>query len=199
VKIARFASALVLILSALPGLAADPAPQDAPEGKPEAVLDLATAEGAKLVAGQWRYSDARIVETQFPGPGSDNQPTGPLGKTYDVEPHAGPADFDDSKWEAIAPESLSERRGAGRLGFNWYRITVTVPAKIGDYDPAGKTVVFETAVDDAAEVWVDGELARYLGQRGGSMVAGWNAPNRVIAGRNVKPGQKIQIALFGVN
>jgi gluconolactonase len=199
VKIARFASALVLILSALPGLAADPAPQDAPEGKPEAVLDLATAEGAKLVAGQWRYSDARIVETQFPGPGSDNQPTGPLGKTYDVEPHAGPADFDDSKWEAIAPESLSERRGAGRLGFNWYRITVTVPAKIGDYDPAGKTVVFETAVDDAAEVWVDGELARYLGQRGGSMIAGWNAPNRVIAGRNVKPGQKIQIALFGVN
>ena len=186
------------LLAVLP-LIGGPAPQDAPDAKPEAVVDLATSEGVKRVAGQWRYSDARLVEAQFPGPGPDNQPTGAVGKTWDVEPRAGWADFDDSKWEAIAPEALSARRGAGRLGFNWYRITVTVPQKIGDYDPAGKTVVFEAAVDDAAEVWIDGELARYLGQRGGSMVAGWNAPNRVIAARHVKPGQKIQIALFGIN
>jgi gluconolactonase len=199
VRTSKLARALVLLLPALPAFAGAPAPQDAPDGRPEAVVDMMTAEGARLTGGQWRYSDARIVETQFPGPGPDNQPTGPAGKTYDVEPRAGAADFDDSKWEPIAPEALSARRGAGRLGFNWYRITVTVPGKIGGYDPTGKTVVFETAVDDAAEVWVDGELARYLGQRGGSMVAGWNAPNRVIVGRNVKPGQKIQLAVFGIN
>src|SRR5262249_23258878 len=117
----------------------------------------------------------------------------------DIQPHAGAADFDDSKWEPIAPTTLSLRRGAGRLGFNWYRITVTIPQKIGGYDPTGKTVVFEASLDDAAEVWVDGELSRYLGQRGGSMVAGWNASNRLVVGRHVKPGQKIQLAVFGIN
>ena len=60
-------------------------------------------------------------------------------------------------------------------------------------------MVFETSVDDYAEVWVDGELTRGLGQMGGSVVAGWNAPNRLVVGRNVKPGQKIQLAVFGIN
>ncbi len=31
------------------------------------------------------------------------------------------------------------------------------------------------------------------------MVAGWNAPNRLVVGRDVKPGQKIQLAIFGIN
>ena len=29
--------------------------QDAPSGKPEASIDLATAEGTVLVNGQWKY------------------------------------------------------------------------------------------------------------------------------------------------
>jgi gluconolactonase len=189
---------MALVL-ALPALAAAQAPQDPPTGKPDALIDLATQDGVDLVKAQWRYSDARIVETDFPGPGSDGQPTGPPAKTYDDVPRAGTADFDDSTWERIAPGDLSGRRGHGRLGFAWYRITVTIPAKIGAYDPAGKTVVFQTTLDDAAEVWVDGELARYLGQRGGSMVAGWNAPNRLVVGRHVQPRQKIVLAIFAVN
>jgi len=60
-------------------------------------------------------------------------------------------------------------------------------------------VVFETALDDYAEVWVDGELSRALGQMGGSVIGGWNAPNRLIIGGDVKPGQKIQLAVFGAN
>jgi gluconolactonase len=48
-------------------------------------------------------------------------------------------------------------------------------------------------------VWVDGELPRGLGQRGGSVVAGWNAANEVVVGRDVKPGQRIQLAVFGMN
>src|SRR2546428_13948599 len=34
---------------------------------------------------------------------------------------------------------------------------------------------------------------------GGSVISGWNAPNRLVAGRTVKPGQKIQLAIFGIN
>ncbi|MGE5275684.1 MAG: SMP-30/gluconolactonase/LRE family protein [Acidobacteriota bacterium] len=197
----RRRSALFLgtALLCLPVLAGAQAPQDPPAGKPEASIDLATEDGVRLVKGQWRYSDARVVETEFPGPGPDSQPTGPAGRTHDVIPHAGAADFDDSTWEAVAPAALSGRRGHGRLGFAWYRMTFTVPEKIGAYDPSGKTVVFQTTLDDAAEVWVDGELARHLGQKGGSMVAGWNAPNRLVVGRRVKPGQKISLAVFAVN
>ena len=31
------------------------------------------------------------------------------------------------------------------------------------------------------------------------MISGWNAGNRLVVGRNVKPGQKIQLAVFGIN
>ena len=63
-------SARRLLLSAI--LAAAPlclaqAPQDPPEGQPEAVVDLTTAQGVQLVGGQWRYSDTRLVETEFQG------------------------------------------------------------------------------------------------------------------------------------
>jgi|KBSSwiStaDraftv2_1062776.scaffolds.fasta_scaffold40280_2 gluconolactonase len=188
-----------ILLASLAALAGAQAPQDPPSGKPEASIDLATSEGLALVRGQWRSSDVRIVETEFPGPGADGQPTGPAEKTYDYEPHAGVADYDDSAWTVVAPAALTERRGHGRLGFHWYRIALTVPEAVGGYATAGKEVVFETTLDDAAEVWVDGELSRYLGQRGGSMVAGWNAPNRLVVARHVKPGQKIVLAVFGIN
>ena len=64
---------------------------------------------------------------------------------------------------------------------------------------AGSNVELETSLDDYAEVWVDGELSRRHGQNGGSVVAGWNATNRLLVGRNVKPGQQIQLAIFGIN
>ena len=172
---------------------------DTPAGKPGAVIDLASREGAQMVKGQWRYSDVKIVEVDFRGPGPDRQPTGGPIKTYDYTPKAGGADFDDAAWEAIDATTLDVRRGFGRLGFNWYRIKITVPARVGEFNTAGSTVVFETALDDYAEVWVDGELPRALGQRGGSVVNGWNAPNRLVVGRNVKPGQTIQLAVFGMN
>lgn len=164
-----------------------------------ASIDLGTCDGTALVKGQWRYRDIRLVETSFRAAGPGGQPTGDLGKAWDIDPHAGAADFDDSAWEAIAPESLSERRTAGRLAFNWYRIRVTVPDSINGIDPTGSTVMFETSVDDYAEIWADGELTRYAGQSGGSMVAGWNAANRLIVARNVRKGQRISLAVFGAN
>jgi gluconolactonase len=172
---------------------------DVPAGKPDAMIDLGSADGVKIVKGEWRYSDTKIVEADFRGPGPDKQPTGAPVKTYDYTPHAGGVDFDDRKWEVISPTTLDQRRGNGRLGFNWYRIKLTVPDRIGGFDPTGSTVVFETSLDDYAEIWVDGELSRALGQSGGSVIAGWNAENHLVVGRNVKPGQQIQLAIFGAN
>jgi len=62
-------------------------------------------------------------------------------KTYDYAPHAGGADFDDSAWESIGATTLEQRRGHGRLGFNWYRIALTIPDKVGSFDPTGSTTV----------------------------------------------------------
>ncbi|MGH7480009.1 MAG: hypothetical protein ACREJ8_10565, partial [Candidatus Methylomirabilales bacterium] len=173
--------------------------QEVPTGQPEATIDLTTKEGVRLVKGEWRYSDTKIIEVDFKAPGPDGQPTGKTIKTYDYTPHAGGADFDDSRWEVLDPTTLDKRRGPGRLSFNWYRINVTIPERIGQFNPTGSTVVFETSVDDYAEVWVDGELPRQAGQSGGSVVKGWNASNRLIIGRDVRPGQKIQLAVFGMN
>jgi gluconolactonase len=54
-------------------------------------------------------------------------------------------------------------------------------------------------VDDYAEIWVDGSMPHALGQAGGPVVAGFNAPNRVVLGSDVRPGQHFQIAVFGIN
>ena len=198
----RLRFAVVFIFGALvffAGRALAETNADAPNGKPDAIVDLATNEGVNLVKGQWRYSDTKIIQVDFKAAGPDKQPTGKSIKTYDFTPHAGGTDFDDSKWEKIDPTTLNARRSTGRLCFNWYRINVTVPERVNDVDLAGATAVFETAIDDYAEIWVDGEIARALGQSGGSVVKGWNAPNRLIINRSVQPGQKIQLAIFGAN
>ena len=97
-----FATALLIVALVLP-VFADHTGSRAPAGEPLAAIDLATEAGANLVGGQWRYSDTKIVEVDFKAPGPDKQPTGAPIKTYDYTPHAGGADFDDSKWQAIAP------------------------------------------------------------------------------------------------
>jgi gluconolactonase len=189
-----------LLLVILPGLAwGASGPAGLPSGEPAAWIDLATRDGVALVAGEWRHSETRIVEVQHRRPDANGDPLGAPVRTWDIEPHAGGADFDDSGWEKLAPESLGQRRGTGRLSFDWYRIRVRVPERVGAFDPSGSTLVFDTALDDYAEVWVDGELPRAPGQSGGSVIAGWNAPNRLVIGRDVRPGQEIQLAVFGAN
>jgi gluconolactonase len=193
-----FFCALLLLLFAVTRAFAE-TNADTPTGKPDATIDLATKEGVDLGKGQWRYSDTKIVQVDFKAAGADKQPTGKPNKTYDFAPHAGGVDFDDSKWEKIEPTTLEARRSTGRLCFNWYRINITIPPRVGDVDLAGATAVFETSLDDYAEIWVDGEISRALGQSGGSVVKGWNAVNRLIINRCVQPGQKIQLAIFGIN
>ncbi|WP_447977526.1 SMP-30/gluconolactonase/LRE family protein [Candidatus Nitrospira bockiana] len=191
--------AVVALCLMTPLFAAAKTTPEAQIPRPDAVIDLKTDEGVRLVAGQWRYSDTKIVEVAHHGPGADLGPSGPPNRTYDYEPHAGAAEFDDSGWQTLTPDELETRRSTGRLCFNWYRITVTIPERIGRFDPSGSTVIFEIVVDDYAEVWVNGALPLVLGQAGGRAVKGFNAPNRVVLTREAKPGQRFQLAVFGIN
>ena len=181
-----------------------PGPPELLPGRPDAVIDLQTPEGCSLVGGRWRYADARVRETDFVEPGGPGSadPLGPgdvPNRTYDIEPHAEAADFDDSSWMQLAPEETMRRLAGGRVCFNWYRIAVTIPERVGDLDPTGSTVVFEVVVDDYAEIWVDGRMPLALGATGGQVVAGFNAPNRVVLTRDARPGQRFQLAVFGIN
>ncbi len=173
--------------------------QDPPFGRPDAIVDLASRDGVALVKGQWRYHDVNIVEADSRTVGPDLKPSGVPSKTYDYEPHAAVADFDDSQWETIDAATLDQRRSTAKVCFNWYRINVTIPENVGGLSTAGSTVAFEIVIDDYAEVWVNGKMPRVLGQPGGPVIKGFNAPNRVILTRNAQPGQRIQLAVFGIN
>jgi gluconolactonase len=167
--------------------------------KPDATIDLMSVEGVALVRGQWRYSDTKIIEVDHHRVGVDLGPSGPPNRTYDLVPHAGAADFDDSGWQVIDGPDLEARRSTGRLCFNWYRIAVTIPERIGAFDPTASTVVFEIVIDDYAEVWVNGTLPLVLGQTGGQVIKGFNAPNRVVVTRQARPGDRIELAVLGAN
>ncbi|MGD9906018.1 MAG: SMP-30/gluconolactonase/LRE family protein [Vicinamibacterales bacterium] len=148
------------------------------DGRPEAIVDLDTASGLQLVRGEWRYEDAPV--------GAAVKPVGAVA-------------FDDAQWPIAPAGTLQQRRTAGGTAFAWYRLSFTMPARVGRFDTAGSTVAFEIVVDDYAEVWVDGQLPRRLGQSGGALVAGFNAPNRVVVTRNARPGAEVRIAVFAAN
>ena len=175
------------------------AAQAPPYGRPDATIDLRTKEGVELIKGDWRYSDVQILTVDAKGPGADLKPSGAPVKTYDYAPHAGIAGFDDSKWAVLDPTTLDARRGNGKVSFNWYRLRVTLPQTVAALSVAGSTVSFEIVIDDYAEIWVNGKLTTVLGQSGGSVVKGWNAPNKVILTRNAQPGEQFEIAVFGYN
>jgi gluconolactonase len=144
-----------------------PGPPELLPGCPDAIIDLQTDEGAALAGVQWRYSDTQVREADFVSVGPDLGPSGPPNRTYEVVPRAHAADFDDSAWTVLAPADTQQRLSTGRVCFNWYRITVTIPERVGDLDPAGCTVVFETVIDHYAEIWVNGEQPLALGNAGG--------------------------------
>jgi gluconolactonase len=176
-----------------------PGPPEFLPGCPDAIIDLQSPEGAALADGQWRYSDTQVRETVFVSVGPDLGPSGPANHTYEVVPHAHAADFDDSAWMVLAPEDTQRRLSTGRVCFNWYRTTVTIPERVGDTATTGCTVVFETVIDDYAEIWVNGSQPLALGDTGGHAVGGFNTPNRVVLTRAARPGQRFTIAVFGIN
>ena len=67
-------------------------------GRPDAIVDLRTHEGAALVGARWRYLDATVEPAAFVDVGPDLGPSGGPNRTDDVHPHAEAVDFDDSAW-----------------------------------------------------------------------------------------------------
>jgi gluconolactonase len=170
-----------------------------PARRADAVVDLTTPEGARLIGAEWRYSDAQIIDATNNYAGPDLKASGPASKTHDITPRAGAATFDDSAWTIIDAASLRDRRGPGKLSYAWYRLRFKIPEKLGSLETSGSTAVFEIVVDDYAEVWVNGNLPIILGSSGGAFAAGFNAPNRVVVGRDLKAGQEFTLAIFAAN
>jgi gluconolactonase len=181
--------------------AAAPSGQTGLDGRADAIVDLRTVDGAASVGAIWKFANASIVPLDFHAPGPDLKPTGPPIKTFDLVPRAGSPTFDDSAWETIEPASLEARRTSGKLAFGWYRLKLTIPKQLGGFDTAGTTAVFEIVVDDYAELSVNGRFPVVLGGGGslGATIHGYNAPQRVIVGKDVKPGQTVTIAVLGIN
>jgi gluconolactonase len=99
----------------------------------------------------------------------------------------------------VAAGGLLDRRGPGGTAAAWYRITVTIPKSVGALATAGTSALFEIVVDDYAEVWVNGKLSRSLGLSGASVIAGFNAPNRLVLTRDAQPGQTFDIQVYAIN
>jgi gluconolactonase len=188
-----------LLAGLLPLLAQAQVSGDPPFQRPDAIVDLRTRAGAELVKATWRFSEARVVAGTNRAPGPDLRASGAPVKTQDLEPRAEAADFDDRGWELVDPPALEARRGNGKVSFAWYRLALTVPERIGPVPVAGSTLVLEVVVDDYAEIWVDGKLPAVLGQSGGGVVRGFNAPSRVVLTRDAHPGQTFRVAVFAVN
>jgi gluconolactonase len=171
-----------------------PAPIMPPSLPVAHAVNLMTAEGATALGAKWKIAEVKIVEV----PAVQGLVT-QSKTTYNIEPQAGAADFDDSKWQAIEPKDLSARRGGGHMAFLWYRTGLTIPAKLGDFDPTGAVVVLTVLVDDYAEVWINGQIPRRLGRPSPATIQGFNMPNRVVLTEQAKAGDKFQIAVFGIN
>lgn len=187
------------LLGFAPARAHAQAAPDVPAALPAAVVDLRTDAGAKVVQAEWRYRDVDIVQVAHRDPGPDLRASGAPNRTNDISPHAQATDFDDSHWEVVRPAELERRRSHGRLAFGWYRTRITLPGKVGDTDVRGATVVLELVLDDYAEIWVDGKLPLVLGQSGDGVIRGFNAPSRVVLTGDARPGQQLQLAIFGIN
>jgi gluconolactonase len=153
-----------------------------------------TSEGIAVFGAQWKTMEAKIVE----GPPIAHAKREYM-MSYDIQPHAGEAGFDDSSWPVISAKGLADQRGGGKVSFIWYRTNLSVPAKIGDFDTKGATVVFTVVVDDYAEVWINGQMPRRVGYPSPATIQGFNMPNRVVLTDAVAPGDKFQIAVFGIN
>jgi gluconolactonase len=186
------------LLAASLSLAQAPPPAPAPIMPPSLAVahsvDLMTTAGAMALGAKWKISEVKIVEAPaVQGLVTESK------STYGIEPQAGGADFDDSKWAAIEPKDLTARRSGGRLAFMWYRTPLIIPAKLGDFDPTGAVAVLTILVDDYAEIWLNGQIPRRLGRPSPATIQGFNMPNRVVLTEQVKAGDKFQIAVFGIN
>jgi gluconolactonase len=175
-------------------MAAATQPAIAPALPPVCAVDLMTLEGAALFGAQWKTREAKIIEVPAI---SDAMPE--FTTTYDIDPHAGDSGFDDSAWPIIPATELSAKRGGGRVSFIWFRTQLTIPARIGTFDPTGAQAVLALCVDDYAEIWVNGVLPRAAGRPSPAAIQGFNMPHRLVLSYSITPGDTFEVAVFGIN
>ncbi|HTV45531.1 MAG TPA: hypothetical protein VMF05_09455 [Stellaceae bacterium] len=174
--------------------ASAPPPAIAPALPPAYAVDLMTDTGSAAFGARWRTLEAKIIEVPaIP----DAMPE--FKTTYDVQPHAGEAGFDDSTWPVVPATELGAKRGGGRVSFIWYRATLTVPAEVDGFDPSGAKAVLTLNIDDYAEIWVNGQLPRAAGRPSPATIQGFNMPNRLVLSDAVRAGDRFEVAVFGIN
>jgi len=171
-----------------------PQPPIAPLVPPAHVVDLMTTEGSAMFGARWKAKEAKIVECPAL---SDSMPE--FETTYDIEPHAELAGFDDSAWPIVAATELGAKRGGGMVSFVWFRTTLTIPASAAGFVTEGAKIVLTVNVDDYAEVWINGVMPRAAGRPSPAAIQGFNMPNRLVLGDAVAAGDVFEIAVFAIN
>jgi len=172
--------------------------------KPQAIADLRNVVGAAALNAQWYVQWADFIKTDFrlPGPSSTDPlplyPTSAPVKTASLHPQIGAPDF-DRHFMPVSPDQLEKRQGSGLVSAVWYKVELTIPQRLGNWDPTGSTAVFEIVMDDYSEIWVNGRQAHGFGQVGKGLISGYNAANRVILSDHARPGEKFTIAVLGIN
>ena len=164
---------------------------------PTVTLDIEDPAVLERIGAEWRFGAGWE-------PGKPNEG---LAAGASDSPARLP-EYDDSGWEVIddneaggqgqpsgGPDDpgIRKKRSEG-FTFGWYRISITLPERVGDFEVAGAQVWFETDIDDYGEVWVDGEWDRDAGA-----INGFNVTNRVKVSDSAAPGSTHVIACLAVN
>ncbi len=155
--------------------------------KPRLSLDLKVNADAASAGVTWSATDASLT----PKPGAPG--------SFDLSPRVGTPAFDAVNWVSLKADELEKRRGAGGVSFQWYRLKIAPPTTIAGTSLKGSTVALELRIDDYAEVWVNGQLPYRFSESGGSVIAGWNATNRVTLTTDLRTGDSFDVAVFAVN
>lgn len=157
--------ALFAIATTAAGLASPAATRGPLDGRPDAIVDLNSAEGQAAMNASWTFEDVSSGTGIVP----------------------------------VTAGGLLERRGPSGVSVAWYRTKLVMPDAVGGMPTRGMSAVFEIVVDDYAEIWVNGKLLRSIGQSGGSLIAGFNVPNRVVLTRDAAAGQTFDIQVYAIN
>ena len=181
-----------------------PGPPELLPGRPDAVVDLQTTEGAALVGGplalrrRARRGD-RLRRSGGPGAPDPLGPGDRPNRTYDVLPHAQACRLRRLGWRPSRPSETRRRLANGRVCFNWYRTERHDPRADRRPRPHRR---------DRRLRGRRRRLRRGLGRRAAAARA---RPDRRAGRRRLQraqprraharraPGQRFAIAVFGIN
>ena len=156
--------------------AALPGPPELLPGRPDAIIDLQTDDGARLAGAQWRYCRRAGRGDRLRRRRGRRGPR-PARAGHGAQPHLRRAPARAGRRLRRLGLGRARARGHDAPARRRPRVlqlvpdAVTIPEQVGDLDPTGATVVFEVVVDDYAEVWVNGELPLALGQTDGRVAS----------------------------